>query len=71
MGWDVRTGEERLSLFIQNSCIMFEFFYKMNIPMYYLYITKQKFSKEKKSHLRKNWPISLKNIEAKILNENY
>ena len=71
MGWDARIGEESLSLFIQHNSIMFEFFYKMNIPMYYLCITKLKFSKEKKSHLRKNWPISLKNIEAKILNENY
>ena len=32
---------------------------------------KTKTFKRKKSHLRTNWPISLKNIEAKILNENH
>ena len=48
MGWDARTGEESLSFFIQHSSVMFEFFYKMNIPMYYLCITKLKLSKEKK-----------------------
>lgn len=50
---------------------MFEFFSQDEYTYVLLMHNKTKIFKRKKSHLRKNWPISLKNIEAKILNENY